>query len=126
METATILCIDDEEPGSKVRKLLLESVGYKVLLAHTGVEGIRIFESNLIDAVVLDYWMADMNGLAVARKLKAIKPLIPILMLSAYIQVLDEAVGLADVWVSKGEDDPEDLLIRLKNLLTRSKATKSE
>jgi response regulator RpfG family c-di-GMP phosphodiesterase len=48
------LCIDDEEPGLVLRKALLESAGYRVLTARSGREGIRVFESNPVDAVVLE------------------------------------------------------------------------
>jgi CheY-like chemotaxis protein len=119
---ATILVVDDEEPGRQLRKLLLESVGYSVLTAPSGPEGIKLFRSNQIDAVIIDYWMADMNGLAVAKELRRMNRQTPIIVLSAYTQILDEAVGLADVWIKKGEEDPEYLLATLKGLLAKRRA----
>ena len=115
--TPTILCVDDEEPGLEVRRILLESAGYRVVTARSGREGIRLFNSENIDAVVLDYWMAGMNGIAVARQIKHSNPAMPIIMLSAYGTILDEALGVADVWIRKGEEDPQYLLARLKDLL---------
>jgi CheY-like chemotaxis protein len=67
---ATILCIDDEPDLSQVRKYLLESRGYEVIDARSGEEGIRLFQSQKVDVVIVDYWMAGMNGLAVARRVK--------------------------------------------------------
>jgi CheY-like chemotaxis protein len=119
---ATILVVDDEEPGRQLRKLLLESVGYSVLTAPSGPEGIKLFRSNQIDAVIIDYWMADMNGLTVAKELRRMNRQTPIIVLSAYTQILDEAVGLADVWIKKGEEDPEYLLATLKGLLAKRHA----
>jgi CheY-like chemotaxis protein len=113
---STILCIDDEEPGLKVRKILLETEGHRVLTALSGREGIRVFESEDVDAVILDYWMAGMNGVATARELKRIKP-VPIIILSAYGTLLDETLGVADVWIRKGEEDPQYLLGALDALL---------
>ena len=113
----TILCIDDEEPGLEMRRILLEAAGYRVITARSGREGIRIFNSEKIDAVILDYWMAGMNGIAVARQLKHSNPAMPIIMLSAYGTILDEALGVADVWIRKGEEDPQYLLARLKEML---------
>jgi CheY-like chemotaxis protein len=115
--TPTILCVDDEEPGLEMRRILLESAGYRVVTARSGREGIRIFNSEKIDAVILDYWMAGMNGIAVARQLKHSNPAIPIIMLSAYGTILDEALGVADVWIRKGEEDPQYLLARLKEMI---------
>jgi len=116
---ATILCIDDEQPGRLIRKMLLESAGYDVLTAASGREGLQLFRSQPVDAVVLDYWMADMNGLAVARELRQLNRNTPIIVLSAYVPILDEAIGLADLWVRKGEENPEFLLARLKELLQK-------
>jgi len=118
---ATILCVDDEEPGLVVRKILLEQAGYRVLTARSGAEGIRLFKSTPVDAVVLDYWMAGMNGVAVARELKRLSANVPIIILSAYGTLLDETLGLAEVWIRKGEEDPQYLLAQLAELLTRRK-----
>ena len=118
-EKATILCIDDEESGSLLRKLLLESAGYDVLTAPSGRQGLDLFRSQSVDAVIVDYWMADMNGLAVARELRRLNRQTPIIVLSAYLPILDEAVGLADLWVRKGEENPEFLLARLRELLDK-------
>lgn len=118
-DKATILCIDDEESGSMLRKLLLESAGYDVLTAPSGRRGLDLFRSQPVDAVILDYWMADMNGLAVAKELRRLNRQTPIIVLSAYVPILDEAVGLADLWVRKGEENPEFLLAKLKELLDK-------
>lgn len=114
---STILCVDDEEPGLKVRKILLETAGHKVFTALSGAEGIAVFESEQIDAVILDYWMAGMNGVTTARELKRMKPSVPVIILSAYGTLLDETLGVADVWIRKGEEDPQYLLGALEALL---------
>jgi len=114
---STILCIDDEEPGLKVRRLLLETAGHRVFTALSGREGIKIFQSEDVDAVILDYWMAGMNGVATARELKRLKKTVPIIILSAYGTLLDETLGVADVWIRKGEEDPQYLLGALEALL---------
>jgi CheY-like chemotaxis protein len=114
---STILCIDDEEPGLKVRRILLETAGHRVLTALSGREGIEIFQSDDVDAVILDYWMAGMNGVATARELKRLKRSVPIIILSAYGTLLDETLGVADVWIRKGEEDPQYLLGALEALL---------
>lgn len=119
---ATILCVDDEEPGLVVRKILLEDAGYKVLTARSGPEGIRVFNSQAVDVVVLDYWMSGMNGVAVARELKRLNPGIPIIILSAYGTLLDETLGLAEVWIRKGEEDPQYLLSQVAEVLKRRNA----
>ncbi len=119
METkpATVLCVDDEQTALQLRRTLLESAGYRVLAAKSGAQAVKMFASEPIDAAVLDYWMADMNGLNVAREIRKLNPKLPIIILSAYGELLDESLGLADVWIRKGEEDPQYLLSRLEQLL---------
>jgi CheY-like chemotaxis protein len=118
-ETHTgILCIDDEEPGLSLRRCVLEKAGYRVFTAATGKEGISIFRHQPIDVVILDYWMADMHGLKVATELQAIKRK-PIIMLSGYAPILDEGLGIVDLWLLKGESDPAQLLSAVAELLNR-------
>jgi CheY-like chemotaxis protein len=107
---AAILCIDDEEPALVLRRLVLENAGYRVFTALTGKQGIELFRHQPIDVVILDYWMADMDGLDVAEQLKALSPKTPIIMLSGYTSILDEGLGRVDLWLRKGEGDPEQLL----------------
>ena len=116
-KTATILCIDDEQTALQLRQTLLESAGYRVLASKSGANGIRTFKSEPVHAVVLDYWMADMNGLQVAREIRKLNSSVPIVILSAYGELLDESLGIADVWIRKGEEDPQYLLNRLAQLL---------
>jgi len=117
IDTATVLCIDDEPTALQLRQTVLESAGYKVLAAKSGAQGIKLFSSEPVHAVILDYWMADMNGLQVAREIRKLNPSIPIIILSAYGELLDESLGLADIWIRKGEEDPQYLLERLDLLL---------
>jgi CheY-like chemotaxis protein len=107
---AAILCIDDEEPALMLRRRVLEKAGYRVFTALTGKEGIEMFRQQAFDVVILDYWMADMDGLDVAVELKRLNPKTPIIMLSGYASILDEGLGKVDLWLRKGESDPETLL----------------
>jgi CheY-like chemotaxis protein len=110
----TVLCVDDEQTALQS---VLESEGYKVLVARSGSQGIEIFNSEPVNAVVLDYWMNDMSGLQVARKIRQLNRSVPIIILSAYIELLDESVGLVDIWIRKGERTPKYILNRLSELL---------
>ena len=124
-KTATLLCIDDERSALQIRKELLESAGYRVVAAKSGEQGIEAFKCEPIHAVILDYWMADMNGMQVAREIRKLNPFVPIVILSAYDELLDESLGVADIWIRKGEEDPQYLLTRLEQLL-RTKSSRAE
>jgi CheY-like chemotaxis protein len=117
MPPATILCIDDEPDGLKVRCKLLEQAGYRVIVAVSPLEGLRLFAAERIDVVVLDYWMPDLRGIGAAERLKRVRPSVPIVMLSAYRPIGDEGIGHVERWLVKGESGPEDLLSAVQELL---------
>jgi CheY-like chemotaxis protein len=114
-----VLCVDDEVVGLGVRKLLLERAGYQVLTAVDGKSGLELFAANPIDAVVLDYAMPGMTGGEVAQKMRQTKPAVPILLLSAYVDLPCNVTSLADVYMTKGEGALV-LLEKLGNLLDSS------
>ena len=116
-----VLCVDDERVGLHVRKLLLERSGYKVLTAHDGQTGLTIFEENPVDAVVLDYAMPGMHGGEVAARMRAAKPDVPILLLSAYVGLPSDVTGLVNVYMTKGEGAPA-LLEKLDGLFSHIKS----
>ncbi|MBS1823305.1 MAG: response regulator [Acidobacteria bacterium] len=110
-----ILCVDDELIGLRVRKVLLERAGYRVLTAMDGASGLRIFETEPVEAVVLDYSMPGMHGGEVAGRMRQIKPSIPILLLSAYLGLPAEVTSLVNLYMTKGEGAPV-LLSKLEAL----------
>jgi CheY-like chemotaxis protein len=111
-----VLCIDDEAVGLQVRKLLLERAGYRVVTASDGEAGLEVFEQQPVEAVVLDYSMPGMHGGEVAAKMRARKPNVPILLLSAYVGLPTDVTGVVDVYMTKGEGAPA-LLSKLRTLL---------
>jgi CheY-like chemotaxis protein len=111
-----VLCVDDELVGLQVRRLLLERAGYRVATALNGTLGIDIFSSQPVEAVVLDYYMPEMDGGAVAARMRQIKPEVPILLLSAYVNLPAEITRLFDLYMTKGEGAP-CLLAKLNSLL---------
>ena len=113
-----VLCVDDERVGLHVRKLLLERSGYNVITAHDGKTGLTLFEENPVDVVVLDYAMPGMHGGEVAAHMRATKPNVPILLLSAYVGLPSDVTGLVNVYMTKGEGAPA-LLEKLDAIFSR-------
>jgi CheY-like chemotaxis protein len=111
-----VLCVDDEKVGLQVRKLLLERAGYRVLTASDGPSGLAVFAEQPVEAVVLDYSMPGMDGGQVAMKMRQAKPSIPILLLSAYVDLSVEVTSTVDLYMTKGEGAPV-LLEKLGSLL---------
>jgi CheY-like chemotaxis protein len=116
VSTPTILCIDDEALGLRIRKTVLEHAGYRVLIAEDGPTGLTLFRGHAVDGVVLDYYMPEMDGGAVAEAMRRERPEVPIMLLSAYINLPPETVALVDVTLLKGEG-PVELLEKLRRML---------
>ncbi len=113
---ATILCIDDHWNGLIGRKMLLEQNGYRVLEATGGLEGLELFFSHPVDAVVLDYQMPDMNGDVVAATMKRFRLEVPIMLLSAQEPLPRNKLRSIDCFLSKSQPS-KTLLATLQNLL---------
>ena len=105
----TVLCVEDEKIGLRVRKILLESHGFHVLTASSGVQGLALLENHQVDLVVLDYYMPGLNGGQVASEIRRRCPGIPIIFLSAYFSLPPADLELANAFITKG--DPPDVLV---------------
>ncbi|HKW25944.1 MAG TPA: response regulator [Terriglobales bacterium] len=112
----TILCVDDEQHGLMIRQMLLERVGYSVLTAGNAREGLALFSRRPVDAVVLDYFLPDLDGGLVATAMRLIKPDVPIIMFSVQWRLPEEAGTIADAVLGKGQH-PIGLLNTLEQLL---------
>jgi CheY-like chemotaxis protein len=106
----TVLCVDDEKVGLRVRKIMLEGHGFKVLTASSGLQGLAVFDENEIDLVVLDFYMPGLDGGQVAAEMRRRRPKVPIIFLSAYFSLPPAALELANAFITKG--DPPDVLIQ--------------
>jgi len=114
----TLLCIDDEPNVLAVRKMLLESVGYRVLLADDGPRGIDLLKREHVNTVIVDYKMPEMTGSEVAEQIRKTHPGMPIIMLSAFVDLTPEQLKDVDAYVTKGES-PDVLLRTIENVQPR-------
>ncbi|MGA7381977.1 MAG: response regulator transcription factor [Terriglobales bacterium] len=119
---AKILIVEDEPNMVAGLRDNFEFEGYQVLTAPDGVAGLERALSESPDIVILDVMMPRMSGLDVCKQLKAKKPSMPIIMLTARGQEVDKVVGLelgADDYVTKPFSIRE-LLARVKAVLRRA------
>jgi len=117
-----ILIVEDEPNMVAGLRDNFEFEGYDVVSAYDGEEGLQRALADSPDLVVLDVMMPKMSGLEVCKHLKAKRPSIPIIMLTARGQEVDKVVGLelgADDYVTKPFSIRE-LLARVKAVLRRS------
>ncbi len=111
----TVLCIDDHQNSVAGWSLYLQSAGYRVLSTTEASEGLELFATHPVDAVLLDYTMPGMDGGEVARSMKRIKPGVPIILFSGHI-LPKEAVDAVDAVLFKGEP-PQNVLSKLDGLM---------
>jgi DNA-binding response OmpR family regulator len=122
MAAAKILIVEDEPNMVAGLRDNFEFEGFEVLTALDGVQGLERALKESPDLIVLDVMMPRMSGLDVCKQLKAKRPSIPIIMLTARGQEVDKVVGLelgADDYVTKPFSIRE-LLARVKAVLRRS------
>jgi two-component system alkaline phosphatase synthesis response regulator PhoP len=121
MMKTRILIVEDEPAMVAGLRDNFEYEGYDVISAHYGVAGVERALAENPDLVVLDVMMPRMSGLDVCKELKAKRPSLPIIMLTARGQEIDKVVGLelgADDYVTKPFSIRE-LLARVKAVLRR-------
>jgi CheY-like chemotaxis protein len=86
MGTGTILMIDDEEMLLDINATCIRELGYTVLTAESGEDGISIYEQchDDIDLILLDMMMPRMNGKETYFRLKEINPDVKVYFISGY------------------------------------------
>jgi DNA-binding response OmpR family regulator len=120
-----ILIVEDEPAMVAGLRDNFEYEGYEVISASDGVAGLERALNDSPDLIVLDVMMPRMSGLDVCKQLKAKRPAVPIIMLTARGQEIDKVVGLelgADDYVTKPFSIRE-LMARVKAVLRRSSAS---
>jgi CheY-like chemotaxis protein len=96
----TILCVDDEQTPRTLRKLILEKQGYRVITAASGAEALEMLARNSIDLVLSDQMMPGMTGTELTKSVKAIRPTMPVILISGVNEIPVDA-DHADRFVSK-------------------------
>ena len=102
-EIIKVLLVDDDRKLCKLVKNYLESMGYKVDIAHDGNTGLQMALKDEFNVIILDVMMPGMDGFEVVKELRK-KSDLPVLMLTARGDEQDRIVGLeigADDYIPK-------------------------
>ena len=103
-----ILCIEDNPIYLTLRKAVLEQEGYDVIGVTTTSDALKTLREASICAVIADHMLHGTSGTNLAKKMKAIKPRIPIILFSGTVP---ERLHNIDVYLNKGEPTAEVLKI---------------
>jgi two-component system, OmpR family, response regulator CpxR len=119
----TILCVDDNEQALSIRKLMLETRGYRVLACTGGNQALEAFRLGGIDLVLSDLLMPGLDGATLVGKIKDISPETPVILFSGKVKAYEKDTR-ADVFLPKGMYAPVELLERIRLLLVKKRGPK--
>jgi two-component system response regulator FlrC len=109
MRNHTVLVVEDDRHLQEALVSTLETAGFAVLSASDGGEALRILDESTVDLVVTDVQMKPVDGRELLRQLKHKRPMLPVLMMTAF-GTIEQAVaamrdGAADYLVKPFEAD---------------------
>jgi CheY-like chemotaxis protein len=116
-----ILLVDGNPSGLAARKTVLEEQGHKVWVASSGADAFDQFSSHRFDLVVTDHKMPRMDGLGLIKKIQAISPDTPIVLLSGFVDALglNEHTTGASAVIQKSSHEVPHLVRAVARLLKR-------
>jgi len=115
-----VLVVDDNVKTAELVKLYLDRDGYRVTLAHDGIEALRLAKEWHPDLIVLDLLLPGIHGLEVLRRVRTESD-VPVILLTALTTDDDKLEGLelgADDYVTK-PFSPKELAARVRTVLRR-------
>lgn len=123
-----LLIADDDNEIRELLEFDLSHSGYEVDSAKDGEEALQKALTGNYDLILLDVMMPKMNGFDVCKNIRASKPEVPILMLTAKGTITDKTQGFdsgADDYIVK-PFDIQEVLLRVRALVRRSPSTKTQ
>ena len=112
-----ILLVDDECEMTVPLSLQLTREGYEVDIAHDGIEGYDLIQTQTYDLLILDWMLPGQSGVSICQQLRHAGVTVPVLLLTAKDTVDDRVTGL-----DAGADDYLIKPFELKELLARVRA----
>ena len=97
----TILCVDDNEQSLSIRKVMLETRGYRVIACSSGEEALERFKMGGVDLVLTDLIMPGVDGSKLIDAIKTLSPQTPAILFSGKVRIYDRDTR-ADLFLPKG------------------------
>ncbi|TMR09196.1 response regulator transcription factor [Nonomuraea turkmeniaca] len=119
---ARLLVVDDEPNIRELFSASLRMAGFEVLTAADGMEALRVAEESTPDLVMLDVMLPDLDGLAVAGRLRSRGRRVPVLFVTAKDAPEDRiaGLGLGEDYVTK-PFSLEEVIARIRAVLRRTR-----
>jgi CheY-like chemotaxis protein len=119
----TILCVDDNEQALSIRKVMLETRGYRVVTCTNGQHALETFKKGGIDLVLSDFVMPGLDGAELVQQIKKLSPETPAILFSGKIKTYEKDLH-ADIFLPKGMYAPIELLERIRVMLIKKRGPK--
>ena len=122
-----ILIVEDQEDNRTILRDALSTVGYELIEALNGEDGVKLAQNERPDLILMDIQLPKMNGYEATQQIKSIAELktIPIIAVTSYALSGDQAKARAagcDGYVSK-PFSPRELLARVREYLPDAAAS---
>lgn len=90
--SGTVLVVDDEPVIAEMLQRMLKNMGYEVLICTSSTEALEVFKQQRahIALVLTDMNMPVMNGAEVARQIKQLSPIMPVVLCTGFSETIDE------------------------------------
>ena len=117
-----ILIVEDQEDNRTILRDVLSTVGYELIEALNGKDGVRLAQSERPDLILMDIQLPEMDGYQATQQIKSIAELktIPIIAVTSYALSGDEAKARAagcDGYIAK-PFSPRELLAKVRKYLS--------
>jgi len=121
-----VLVVDDDETILKLIKMRLEVEGYGAVTASSAEAALELARAEMFDVALLDYKLADKNGIALMSDLFQLNPEMPAIILTAYgtIRGAVEAVKKGAYGYIAKPFDYDELLLQIRNCSEKSGLSK--
>jgi CheY-like chemotaxis protein len=122
-----ILVVDDEKDIRNVFSKVLSFLGYEVVVARTGTEGLNLFLTNPFDLVLTEFQMPGMDGWSLAVHIKDRFPNTPVVMITGQVKdgVMEKIKGSCVDFVMFKPSRLEDILKTVQRMLDTGSAERS-
>jgi two-component system, OmpR family, catabolic regulation response regulator CreB len=120
-----ILLFEDEKNIAENLKFVFQTEGFSIVHASSAQEGLRFFQEQSFDLLILDVGLPDISGFEVCKQIRT-KSQVPIFFLTARSDEIDRILGLelgADDYITK-PFSPREVAARVKAHFRRAQAQK--
>ncbi|MCG8607201.1 response regulator transcription factor [bacterium] len=127
-DSNAILIIEDDPQIAELIEIHLTDLGYRLIKASDGLQGLQKFEEQEYALIILDLMLPKLDGLEVCKRIREVNKYTPILMLTSKSEELDKVLGLelgADDYITKPFSIRE-LIARVKAIFRRINANKEQ